>query len=120
MALTLPIYKRGDTFVIHVRIFGKQIKRSLKTGDPVVAMARASHLMAHFQKMKKLGPTHGWIANLATGEFSAEPGDDSEDLRRTMRTIAETGMVSRMADFQASLREAFANAVPSMLNHNQN
>ena len=113
MAYNFPIYKRGDTFVIHVRIFGKQIKRSLKTGDPVVAMARASHLMANFQKMKKLGPTHGWIANLATGEFSAEPGDDSEDLRRTMRTIAETGMVSRMADFQASLREAFANAVPS-------
>jgi hypothetical protein len=45
MALTLPIYKRGNTFVLHIRIDGRQIKRSLATNDSALAKLRAMQLL---------------------------------------------------------------------------
>ena len=45
MALTLPIYKRGNTFVLHIRIAGRQIKRSLATNDTSLAKLRAMQLL---------------------------------------------------------------------------
>ena len=45
MALTLPIYKRGNTFVLHIRIDGRQIKRSLATNDAALAKLRAMQLL---------------------------------------------------------------------------
>lgn len=45
MALTLPIYKRGNTFVLHIRIAGRQIKRSLATNDAALAKLRAMQLL---------------------------------------------------------------------------
>jgi len=45
MALTLPIYKRNNTFVLHLRVAGRQIKRSLGTLDPNLAKLRAMQLM---------------------------------------------------------------------------
>jgi integrase len=112
MAYNFPIYKRGETFVIHVRIFGKQIKRSLRTGDPALAMARASRFMAEFQRMKDKSLAHGWEIDLATGKISAEPGQDSEDLRKSVPVLQEAGLLGRMADFQTLLKDAFVNAVP--------
>lgn len=112
MSYNFPIYKRGGTFVVHVRIFGKQIKRSLKTGDPAVAMARASRFMAEFQRMKNKSNAHGWEIDLATGKMSAEPGQDSEDMRKTLEIMAQTGLLGRMAEFHASMQETFANAAP--------
>ncbi len=45
MALNLPIYKRGNSYVLHMRIAGKQIKRSLGTLEPSLAKLRAMQLM---------------------------------------------------------------------------
>ncbi len=45
MSLTLPIYKRGNTFVLHIRIAGRQIKRSLATNDAALAKLRAMQLL---------------------------------------------------------------------------
>lgn len=45
MSLSLPIYKRGKTFVLHIRIAGRQIKRSLATNDPALAKLRAMQLL---------------------------------------------------------------------------
>jgi phage portal protein BeeE len=45
MALTLPIYKRGNTYVLHIRIGGRQIKRSLATNDTSLAKLRAMQLL---------------------------------------------------------------------------
>ena len=45
MSLSLPIYKRGNKFVLHIRIAGKQIKRSLDTSDPAVARVRGIQLL---------------------------------------------------------------------------
>ena len=45
MPLSLPVYFRGRTFVLHTRINGRQFKRSLKTADPRVATLRAIQLL---------------------------------------------------------------------------
>lgn len=46
MPLTLPVYLRGRTYVLHLRVQGRQIKRSLKTADPCVAKIRALQLLS--------------------------------------------------------------------------
>lgn len=45
MALSLPIYFLGNTYVVHFRVQGKQIKRTLRTADPRIAKLRAIKLM---------------------------------------------------------------------------
>ncbi len=45
MPLSLPVYFLGRTFVLHTRIAGRQIKRSLKTADPRVAKLRAIEIL---------------------------------------------------------------------------
>jgi integrase len=46
MSLSLPIYKRGNIFVLHLRLGGKQIKRSLCTHDPAIARVRGIELLS--------------------------------------------------------------------------
>lgn len=45
MPIQLPIYLRGRTFVLHTRINGKQVKRSLHTTDKHLATIRAVQLL---------------------------------------------------------------------------
>ncbi len=45
MTLSLPIYLRGASYVLHTRIAGRQVKRSLRTADPRVARLRAIRLL---------------------------------------------------------------------------
>ena len=45
MPLSLPVYLLGRTFVLHTRVFGRQLKRSLRTADPAVAKLRALELL---------------------------------------------------------------------------
>jgi hypothetical protein len=45
MALSLPIYFLGNTYVVHFRVQGTQIKRTLRTADPRIAKLRALKLM---------------------------------------------------------------------------
>jgi hypothetical protein len=45
MALSLPIYMLGNTYVVHFRVQGKQIKRTLRTADLRIATLRAIKLM---------------------------------------------------------------------------
>lgn len=43
--LSLPVYRRGGVFYLHVRVQGHQIKRSLRTSDPLLAKLRAVQLL---------------------------------------------------------------------------
>lgn len=89
MAYNLPIYKRGNNYVVHIRVFGKQFKRSLKTADAVVAAMRATQFLAQLETMSKNSNVRsfGWIADFNSGLFSAEPGDDSKDFRKSMDAL---------------------------------
>ena len=77
MTLSLPIYKRGNTFVLHIRIAGRQIKRSLATNDPSLAKLRAMQLLGQIttdrlgqatdkQKLLALPGEHGSPSSKAT------------------------------------------------------
>lgn len=65
MALTLPIYKRNNTFVLHLRVAGRQIKRSLGTLDPNLAKLRAMQLMGQMAYNAALVPSTGWGRGMA-------------------------------------------------------
>ncbi|MGV0958468.1 MAG: tyrosine-type recombinase/integrase [Limnohabitans sp.] len=116
MAYNLPIYKRGNNFVVHIRVFGKQFKRSLKTTDPVVAAMRASQLLAHLETMFKNPNVRnfGWIADFNSGVFSAEPGDDSEDFRKGMAAL-ENASKAILAAKNAEHAAATSPNVPASL-----
>lgn len=45
MPLSLPVYFLGRTYVLHTRVAGRQLKRSLKTADPRVAKLRAIEIL---------------------------------------------------------------------------
>ena len=66
MPLSLPVYFRGRTFVLHTRINGRHFKRSLKTADPRVATLRAIQLLRAAQMAIK-----GDIPDLS--EFDLDP-----------------------------------------------
>lgn len=59
-------------------------------------------MMAELQQMKDKN-FHGWTINLASGQMSAEPGEDSEELRKTLESIARTGLLHRLSELQPSL-----------------
>jgi hypothetical protein len=42
MALTLPIYKRHNTFILYLRVAGRQIKRSLGMLDLLQVLSSQS------------------------------------------------------------------------------
>jgi integrase len=48
MHLQFPVYRRGNTLVLHVRIGGRQVKRSLRTLDPNLAKVRATQMLGQF------------------------------------------------------------------------
>jgi integrase len=45
MHIQFPVYRRGNTLVLHVRIAGRQVKRSLRTLDPNLAKVRATQML---------------------------------------------------------------------------
>lgn len=45
MHIQFPVYRRGNTLVLHVRIAGLQVKRSLRTLDPNLAKVRATQML---------------------------------------------------------------------------
>lgn len=71
MALTLPVYKRHNTFVLHLRVAGRQIKRSLGTLDPSLAKLRAMQLLGQMAFDAALVPYTGWGRGLHQGAAHA-------------------------------------------------
>jgi hypothetical protein len=63
MHIQFPVYRRGNTLVLHVRIAGRQIKRSLRTLDPNLAKVRATQLLGQLMagELASTQPaTHAW------------------------------------------------------------
>lgn len=49
--LNLPVYLRGNTYYLHTRVLGKQVKKSLGTNDKKTAMMLAGQLLAQIFPM---------------------------------------------------------------------
>jgi integrase len=97
MPLSLPIYFRGRTYVLHTRVKGRQVKRSLKTADPRSAKLRAIGLLMRLYmpvwssdaKLSEFGFTE---AQLRRYELDAKNGlfkaSDDADHQRMMQAYA--------------------------------
>jgi integrase len=78
--LNLPVYLLGKTYYFHSRIGGKQVKKSLYTGDKVLAMVRAIELL------KAIGMTYKkFEIDIGKGIYKS---DGAEDHQRMMETLA--------------------------------
>ena len=77
MQLQFPVYRRGNTLVLHVRIGGRQVKRSLRTLDPNLAKVRATQLLGQLMAGELAAnqpAAHAWsMAALDTGNASPPP-----------------------------------------------
>jgi integrase len=65
MHIQFPVYRRGNTLVLHVRIAGRQVKRTLRTLDPNLAKVRATQMLGALMagELAITQPaTHAWSA----------------------------------------------------------
>ena len=77
MQFQFPVYRRGNTLVLHVRIAGRQVKRSLRTLDPNLAKVRATQLLGQLMAGELAAnqpAAHAWtMAALDTDNASPQP-----------------------------------------------
>ena len=81
--LSLPVYCRNGTYYFHTRLNGQQIKRSLRTGDPLLAKLRAVQLLGaldmHRPKISDFDfpdTLKKYEIDLATGKLKADGPED--------------------------------------------
>lgn len=78
MHIQFPVYRRGNTLVLHVRIAGRQIKRSLRTLDPNLAKVRATQMLGQLLagELASTQPAaHAWSAVNPQSCDAATPDD---------------------------------------------
>lgn len=85
--LNLPVYLRGNTYYLHTRVYGKQVKKSLRTSDKKAAMILASQYLSALVPMiiKK------FEINLREGILKA---DGPEDHARMMEALDKLGQIT--------------------------
>ena len=82
--LNLPVYLRGNTYYLHTRIQGVQLKRSLRTSNKKIATLRAlEFLKAIFMKID-LSKIAKFELDMERGFAKATPGEDTHAMLRAM------------------------------------
>jgi integrase len=117
--LSLPIYKRSNTFYLHTRIGGKQFKKSLKTSNPEAAKLLALRFLELIYMSKPKLSDFNFGDELK--KYEIEMGgvrikaNDEADHSRAMQAIAALKEISRAtADSPPSVAvEAGAHSSPS-------
>lgn len=90
--LKLPVYLRKNTFYFHCRIDGRQLKRSLRTSDPLLAKLRALQILRVIEMSKpKIGDFNFGSLALSKYEIDLARGiakaSDEEDHKRLMQAL---------------------------------
>ncbi len=81
--LRLPVYLRGNTYYLHTRIGGRQVKKSLRTSDRKTAIILASQLLSQWTAMtiKK------FEIDLRNGVYKSDGPEDFERMREALNII---------------------------------
>lgn len=95
--LSLPVYKRSGTYYLHTRINGFQIKRSLRTGDPLLAKLRAVQLLGvlnmHRPKLSDFNfdskVLKEYEIDLTTGRLQADGPEDHQRLMEALEKLTQ-------------------------------
>ena len=80
MHIQFPVYRRGNTLVLHVRIAGRQVKRSLRTLDPNLAKVRATQMLGQLMagELANTQPAaHAWSMS---GPHSSDAANQQNSL----------------------------------------
>lgn len=92
--LSLPVYLRSGTYYLHTRINGQQVKRSLRTGDPLLAKLRAVQLLGvldmHRPKVSDFAlpeTLKKYEIDLATGKLKADGPEDHALLMQALEKL---------------------------------
>lgn len=93
--LSIPVYRRNGVFYFHARVNGRQVKRSLRTGDPLLAKLRAVQLLGvldmHRPKLSDFNfdsASRKYEIDLASGKLKADGPDDHALMMEALSKLA--------------------------------
>ncbi|MDD2933723.1 MAG: tyrosine-type recombinase/integrase [Methylotenera sp.] len=90
--LTLPVYKRNQTYYFHTRYENHQVKRSLNTKDPDIAMIRALELLKVIDMTIDLKKIKKYEIDLGRGVFKSNGREDHADMMDALSNIDRIGL----------------------------
>ena len=94
--LTLPVYKRNQIYYFHTRYENHQVKRSLNTKDPDIAMIRALELLKVIEMTIDLKKIKKYEIDLEKGIFKSNGNDDHKNMLEALDSIDRIGMKSKL------------------------
>ena len=118
MNLNFPVYRRGNTLVLHVRIGGRQIKRSLRTLDPNLAKVRATELLGSLmagELQTKLPAVPAWSIPEHHSAFEAVEQDSltlDHAIARSPRVSSVTKLTSHELNSTLNLAQRQITTLP--------
>ena len=72
LMLGLPVYLRVNTYYLHTRYRGKQVKKSLGAGGRLLAIGRAYQILNDLKDGMDLSKLRRYEINLQTGLLKSE------------------------------------------------
>lgn len=105
--LGLPIYLRGQTYYLHTRYCGKQVKKSLGTRDRLLAVGRAHQILKDIRNGMDLSKIRRYEINLQTGLLKSEGEDDHRRLLEAPAQLQGSGQGSGLVAPPA-LKDSFS------------
>lgn len=90
--LKLPVYVRNGMFYFHTRYENHQVKRSLNTRDPTIAMIRALELLKVIEMTIDLKKIKKYEIDLGKGIFKSNGREDHADMMDALSNIDRIGL----------------------------
>ncbi|OQW69538.1 MAG: hypothetical protein BVN34_04280 [Proteobacteria bacterium ST_bin12] len=90
--LKLPVYARNGQYYFHTRYENHQIKRSLNTKDPAIAMIRALELLKVIDMTIDLKKIKKYEIDLGRGVFKSNGREDHADMMDALANIDRIGL----------------------------
>ena len=85
--LNIPVYLRGTTYYLHLRVQGKQVKKSLKTGDRKTAMLIAATYLTDLLPMT----IRKYEIDIGRGVFKSDGEDDHKRMQEAIYSLENVG-----------------------------
>lgn len=99
--LNLPVYLRGTTYYLHTRVAGRQVKRSLNTGDKALARLRALELLKALSMAIDKSKIRAYEMDLQRGVFKAEGPEDHARLIEALKVVQSSPPAPKGVTFEA-------------------
>ena len=90
--LKLPVYTRNGTSYFHIRYENNQIKRSLNTKDPSIAMIRALELLKLIDMNIDIKKLKKYEIDVGKGIFKSNGREDHADMMDALTNIDRIGI----------------------------